>query len=97
LLPSIDGNWVDIGTVLSGFVALALGAMVRGFRGRIGGYKAVEVFLAGATMFPFLLLCLPVFSNQLLAELLSASKVTLALAGVVATIHSGRSLLDQFR
>lgn len=93
----VDGNWVDIGTVVSGLVALLIGVAVRGWRGRLAGFRAVDVFLAGATMFPFLLLCLSVFSNQVLAELMSASKVTLALAGVVATIHAGRSLLDQYR
>ena len=91
----LDGNWIDIGSFLVA-VAYAIWKYSRRNAKR-GGLvsKATALDLAnGASLFPMLVLAGASFSSKLLAELLTANKLILSIAGLCALLSM---LEDDFK
>ncbi len=81
----IDGNWVDIGSLLVA-VVYAVWKSSRRENGKIIS-KATSLDLAnGCSIFPLFLLGMTVISSPLLSELLKANKLILSVAGLCALL-----------
>lgn len=84
-MPSyIDGNWVDVGSLL---IAVLYAIWKAKKHGRKMISKATAVDIAnGASFFPLLLLGCSIVSSKLLAELMQANKLILSVAGLCALL-----------
>jgi len=82
----LDANWIDAGAILGALIFAAYrwkkADPSRRFLHTRTGYD----FANGAALFPLFVLALSVFSSWLVKELMSASRVTLSVAGVVALL-----------
>lgn len=94
-----DGGWVDTGTVgiaTSWCVAKCRKRrlLARAMQNGVSMYRIIfspesrNDFLAGAVIFPFVLLFASPFSKQILAGLLEANKLTLCMAGAVGLFNA---------
>lgn len=80
----VDGNWVDIGSLLVG-ISYAWWNCLRKCQKKISKATAVDV-ANGASLFPLLLLGLSFLSSKLLSELMLANKLILSVAGLCALL-----------
>jgi len=81
----IDGNLVDIATISVG----ALSSSIRPIKRLLCGCqpcfhreKAINDMLNGVMLVPFTMMVGSIFSSDLMKELLSSAKITLAIAGL---------------
>jgi hypothetical protein len=82
ILSSIDGNWVDIGSFITGFVYI-IWLRCRGSRTVpfLSKNTAFD-FANGLSVFPLILLTLSPIASVLMKGLVDASKISLGVAGV---------------
>lgn len=80
----IDGNWVDVGSLLLA-LAYAFWKACKCKRKKISKATAVDI-ANGASLFPLLLLGCSIFSSRLLIELMQANKLILSVAGLCALL-----------
>lgn len=87
-MPSIpiDGNWVDIGSAITGFVYIVTCQIRR--KGRVGliSKQTGLDFANGAALFPLMIMSCSVLSSKLVSGLVEASKMSLSVAGVFALL-----------
>jgi hypothetical protein len=92
----IDGNRVEMRTAVCGALGLLVKPVVRARR-RIRPLwqfgDTVRDFLNAASLAPFFLLSLGVFSSWVLGELVRSGKITLFLAGGIGTLYVLKELL----
>lgn len=91
----IDGNWVDIATLTTGAVAVALKPVLRWQRDvrPIWVHRDVVMdFLNGAVLFPFLLMIFSAIYSQAMDALIKQSKISLALAGVIGMLFLAKEI-----
>jgi hypothetical protein len=92
-----DGNWIDMLTVSSGLIAISIKPALRNFSNIKPFWMhrdALNDFLSGASIIPFILLLAAPFSSWILKELLLASKVSLGLAGGIGVLHVMKELFS---
>jgi hypothetical protein len=92
-----DGNWIDMLTISSGLIALLVKPALRNFSNIRPCWMHKDTlndFLSGASIVPFALLLAAPFSSWILKELLSASKVSLGLAGGIGVLHVMKELFS---
>ncbi len=77
-------DWVDVGTFIVAGVYASYKAMRAGFDLRPTTFG--RYILDGSALFPLILLSMSVFSRHLIEDLLSASRVTLSIAGSFALL-----------
>lgn len=82
--PYIDGNWVDVGSLVTALL-YAFWKAKKCSRKKISKATAVDI-ANGASFFPLLLLGLSIFSSRLLTELMQANKLILSVAGLCALL-----------
>lgn len=80
----IDGNWVDVGSLLLALL-YAFWKANKNCRKKISKATAVDI-ANGASLFPLLLLGCSIVSSQLLTELMQANKLILSVAGLCALL-----------
>lgn len=84
MLSYIDGNWIDIGSLLTGMGYATL-RFQRNRSSRRFLSKTTGVDVAnGTSLFPLFILGLSFLSSPLLDELLSANRLILSVAGLAA-------------
>ena len=84
-MPIIDGNWIDISSLVTAVFYAVFKAHRRSPRRIIS--RATSIDLAnGTSLFPLLILGLSLFSSRLLMELLQANKLILSVAGLCALL-----------
>ena len=82
----LDGNWIDIGSLIGAIVyAVREHKMCHPPRRFICRETGINI-AHGTALFPLLLLGLSVFSSRITSELLTASRIILSAAGVVALL-----------
>lgn len=81
----LDGNWVDIGSLIVAFLYALWKVRKSGERRYISRFTAIHL-ANGTSIFPLLLLGLSLFSSRLLTALLSANKLILSVAGICALL-----------
>ena len=85
----IDGNTVDMVTIAVGVVTALISPLSR-YIGKQKPYFVRETatvdMLNGVMLVPFLMMVGSVFSSDLLKELLSSAKITLAIGGLAGLI-----------
>jgi hypothetical protein len=87
-----DANWVDVGAYLGGVAyAIRKYLTVQPRRPKFLCAQAGLDFADGTALFPLGVLALAAFSTWLVTQLLSASRITLSVAGVFALL----ALLEQ--
>lgn len=86
-MPSleVDGNWVDIASVICALLFALVKYQQRGRQKWVSKITAYD-FATGTSLFPMLMLTVSVFSSTLLTELLQANKLTLSVAGLIALL-----------
>jgi Na+/H+ antiporter NhaC len=81
----IDGNIVDIATIIVGVASSAVRPVKRYFT-KTGPYfhreKAISDMLNGVMLAPFSMMVGSIFSSDLMQELIASAKITLAIAGL---------------
>jgi hypothetical protein len=87
----IDGHWIDICSVVSGFAFVVYRRWGIYRRSPLTIYpmasrKTGMVFSNGVAIFPLLVMVASAISSQILMALLESSKITLAVAGVSGTL-----------
>ncbi len=90
-LPIIDGNWIDIMSILSGILYILY---KRNHQNGLSGKKKYKLisrktgidFSNGVALFPLLVLPLASISSEVMTSLSGASKVTIAMAGVFGVL-----------
>ncbi|SCB10163.1 hypothetical protein [Cupriavidus alkaliphilus] len=87
----IDGNWVDIGSLISGFVYLFYRKLRRWDHQRFFSKTTGMDFANGAALFPLSILALSVLSSKLIQGIVEASKMSLSVAGIFALL----AILDE--
>lgn len=80
----IDGNWVDICSLLVALLYAFLKSLKRKTK-KISKTTAMDI-ANGASLFPLLLLGVSAASSVLLTELLQANKLILSVAGLCALL-----------
>lgn len=80
----IDGNWVDICSLLAALLYAFLKSLKRKTK-KISKITAMDI-ANGASLFPLLLLGGSIVSSKLLTELLQANKLILSVAGLCALL-----------
>jgi len=87
-LPSfpIDGNWVDVGSLMTGFVHAIYRHAVRARKARLVSRTTGLDFATGIALFPMVLLTFSVISSALVNSVLQASKISLSIAGFIALL-----------
>ncbi len=85
MLNFIDGNWVDICSLLIS-AAYVFVAHRRGKLSKLVSKDAGILFANGVSLFPLVLLALTSFSSASLQALLTSNKLILSVAGVVALL-----------
>ena len=91
----IDGNWVDISTILFGFLGMVVKPLLKwrcGISPAWAHRDAINDFLNGAVIFPFLLLLISVVSSQAMDALVKHSKISLALAGFIGFLYVAKEI-----
>lgn len=94
---TFDGNWVDMLTISGGVVGVFVKPFLRFARNSRPCWihrSAVNDFLNAASLAPFALLFLAPFNKWVLAELVTATKVTLGLAGGIGILYVVKELLS---
>lgn len=86
-LPVIDGNWIDILSIVSGIIYVYYKRTCQEGLAKSKKYKLVSRktgidFGNGVALFPLLVLPLASISSEILISLSGASKITIAMAGV---------------
>ena len=84
----IDGNWVDIGSCVTGAIFVVYRWLLKpheGPRKLLSKHSCLD-FANGASLFPLLIMVFSVASTTLLNGLLTSSKLTLTTAGLFAII-----------
>jgi len=81
---SIDGNWVDMCSVLTGIFHIAYRRHGYVNSGKLISKTTGLHFAAGVAIFPQFALTFCVFSSQLERSLLAASNLSLSVAGFFA-------------
>ena len=93
----LDGNWVDMLTMITGGLAIFAKPLVRWITNVGPCWSHREVmndFLNGASIAPFALLMACPFSQWVLKEMLTASKVSLGLAGGIGVLYVAKELFS---
>ena len=80
----IDGNWVDIGSLVVALLYAALRAYRKGTK-KISRRTAMDV-ANGTSIFPLLMLGVSGISSKVLSELMTSNKLILSVAGVCALL-----------
>jgi hypothetical protein len=82
VLSSIDGNWVDIGSFITGFIYIiwlrCSGSRTVPFLSKNTAFD----FANGLSVFPLILLTLSPIASVLMKGLVDASKISLGVAGM---------------
>jgi len=94
---ALDGNWVDMLTITGGVVGVFVKPSLRYFRNSRPCWihrGAVNDFLNAASFSPFALLFLAPFNHWVLSELVTATKVTLGLAGGIGILYVIKEMLS---
>lgn len=81
----IDGNAVDIATIIVGIVSVGISPIKNLLTGKTPCFvreKAMNDMFNGVMLVPFCLMIGSVFSSELMKELLSSAKITLAIGGL---------------
>lgn len=93
----LDGNWVDMLTISSGVLGIGAKPLMR----RIGKMSpcwihrdVINDFLNAASFAPFTLLLAAPFNNWVFKELVSASKVSLGLAGGIGVLYVAKEIFS---
>ncbi|MGB9988797.1 hypothetical protein [Pseudoduganella rhizocola] len=87
MLPdiAIDGNWVDIGSVLTGGLYMLYRHFTSPMTDRRFLSKQTGMYFAnGSALFPLILMVCSVASSSIVRSLLDASRISLAVAGCFA-------------
>jgi hypothetical protein len=87
-IPSFafDGNWVDVGSIVTGAVYIGLQRFRRATPVRLISKETGTDFANGTALFPLLVLTVCPLSTGLVNGLVEASKMTLAVAGFFALL-----------
>lgn len=85
-LSLIDGNWIDICSLLSGFVYVAYRRKFCVATGKLVSKETGFHFANGVALFPLLVLTFSTLSSHLVQSLLEASKISLSVAGAFALL-----------
>lgn len=80
----IDGNWVDIGSLLVALVYAFRRAVRKGHK-KISKTTALDM-ANGASLFPLAVLALSILSSKLLSELMHSNRLILSVAGLAALL-----------
>lgn len=95
----IDGNSVDIVTIIVGALSSTLRPAKQYFLKRkpyFSREKAINDMLNGVMLIPFLMMVGSIFSSELMNQLISSSKITVAIAGFAGLIFVlGEILKDE--
>ena len=81
----IDGNVVDIATIIVGLMSSTLRPLKRLYlqsRPYFQREKAISDMLNGVMLVPFSMMVGSIFSSELMQNLISSAKITLAIAGL---------------
>jgi hypothetical protein len=81
---SIDGNWVDMCSVLAGMAHIAYRRHGFSDSGKLISKMTGIYFTTGVAIFPQVILTFCVFSSQLERSLLTTSNISLSVAGFCA-------------
>jgi len=93
----IDGNWLDMLTIVAGFFAIFIKPMLRrrlNISPRWVHRDAINDFLTGASIVPFALLLGAIFNKWILDQLIQGSKVSLGLAGGIGVMFVLKELFS---
>lgn len=82
----VDGNWVDIGSMLLAALYTALLWWRNRGSASFIQRETARNFVNGLALLPLLMLPASVLSSKMLTALVQSSRITLAVAGVVALI-----------
>lgn len=85
-LELIDGNWIDICSIFTGFVYVYYRRKHCGVTTKLLSKTTGFDFANGVALFPLGLLTLSVISSHLVASLVEASKISLSVAGAFALL-----------
>jgi hypothetical protein len=89
--PSLDGSPVDMMAITAAIVAVTFRLFRRQHQFgaiRTTAPELISDALNGAAVVPFILMICAVFSSGMLNMLVSSSKVTIGLGGVIGVIYS---------
>lgn len=83
---TIDGNWVDIGSLITGlFYVLFTRIRARNIKKIITRQTGLD-FASGAALFPLIIMTGSVVSSFFIQSLIEASKISLSVAGFFALL-----------
>jgi hypothetical protein len=89
----LDGNWVDIGTILVAALYALLRGMISCSKMSIEG--VVSDVSYGVSIFPMLLLSTAAFSSAPITALMSGNRVIISLAGLFSLIVLVKRTFDR--
>jgi hypothetical protein len=81
---AVDGNWIDIGSLLSGGGLLITATLLncRGNQSKFISKNSAKLFADGIAIFPLLLLAISPISSQIIHDLETSSRLSMAIFGV---------------
>lgn len=82
ILSSIDGSWVDIGSIITGILYIIWLRFRRSRRVPFLSKNTAFDFANGISVFPLILLTLSPIASVLMEGLIDASKISLGVAGI---------------
>ena len=85
----IDGNIVDIATIVVGGLSSAIRPLKRVYcksKPYFSREKGINDMLNGVMLIPFSMMVGSIFSSQLMDQLMSSTKITVAIAGLAGLI-----------
>ena len=90
-IPLIDGNWIDIFSLMCGAVYAAYKGHINIRLSKTKKYKIISKktgvdFANGVALFPLLVLPMASISSEVMQNLFEASKATIAIAGVFGAL-----------
>ena len=85
----VDGNIVDIATIVVGGLSSAIRPIKRVYfnnKPYFSREKCINDMLNGVMLIPFSMMVGSIFSSQLMDQLMSSTKITVAIAGMAGLI-----------